>query len=122
MGTCSFRQDDAKEDKALEEITATELNQLMQYDPEIQIIDVREPYEYEIARIPNSKLIPLGEITKRMNELDPLRVAFVYCRSGGRSAKAIEELKKHGYEGRLVNLKGGILAWADEVDKSMPKY
>ena len=106
----------------MEEITATGLYDLMQEDPNIQIIDVREPYEYEIARIPKAKLIPLGEIIKRMDELDPSRTAYIHCRSGGRSAKAIMELKQHGYTGKLVNLKGGIIAWSDEVDKTVPKY
>jgi rhodanese-related sulfurtransferase len=111
-----------KEAKEVEEITATGLYDLMQEDPNIQIIDVREPYEYEIARIPKAKLIPLGEIIKRMDELDPSRTAYIHCRSGGRSAKAIMELKQHGYTGKLVNLKGGIIAWSDEVDKTVPKY
>ncbi len=118
----SVLTENVKEDKDVEEITATELYNLMQEDPDIQIIDVREPHEYEIARIPKAKLIPLGEIIKRMDELDPSRTAYIHCRSGGRSAKAIIELKRHGYTGKLVNLKGGIIAWSDEVDETVPKY
>lgn len=112
----------APEEKVLEEITATELNDLMQKEPDIQIIDVREPFEYEIASIPKARLIPLGEIVKRMHELDPSRTAYIHCKSGGRSAKAIMQLKQNGYTGRLVNLKGGITAWSEEVDKTVPKY
>ena len=87
-----------------------------------QIIDVRETNEYEIARIPNSKLIPLKEIVSRSNEIDPARETVIHCKGGVRSAKAIEALKRAGYAGNLLNLKGGITAWSDEVDPGVPKY
>ncbi len=106
----------------LEEITAAELSELKKNDPDIQIIDVREPFEYEIAQIPDTKLIPLGQIIARSQEIDPSRAAFIHCKSGIRSAKAIASLQEVGYKGKLVNLKGGILAWSDEVDPSVPKY
>jgi adenylyltransferase/sulfurtransferase len=110
------------ETPVLEEITATELNDLIKNNPEIQIIDVREPHEYEIANIPNTKLIPLSQITARAKEIDSSRTAIVHCKGGVRSAKAIGELKTNGFQGRLVNLKGGITAWSDEVDPTVPKY
>ena len=110
------------EKQVLEEITATELNELIKNDREVQIIDVRESYEVEIAKIPNTKLIPLGEVVSRAKEIDQSRTAILHCKGGVRSAKAIEALKNAGYNGRLINLKGGITAWSDEVDPSVAKY
>ena len=106
----------------MEEITATEMKQRLDKGDDIQIIDVREPHEYEIAKIPNSKLIPLGQVLNRMNEIDSDRETVVHCKMGGRSAKAIEALQRSGFQGRLINLKGGITAWSNEVDQSVPKY
>lgn len=110
------------ETQNLEEISATDLNDLIKNNTEIQIIDVREPHEYEIAKIPNTKLIPLSQITERAKEIDSSRTAIVHCKGGVRSAKAIGELRASGFQGRLVNLKGGITAWSDEVDPTVPKY
>ena len=104
------------------EITATELNERLKRGDDIQIIDVREPKEYEAARIPNSKLIPLQEITSRMGEIDAGRETVLHCKMGGRSARAIEALRGAGFSGKLLNLKGGITAWSNEVDPSVPKY
>jgi adenylyltransferase/sulfurtransferase len=106
----------------MEEITATELKQRLDKGDDIQIIDVREPHEYEIGQIPDSKLIPLGQVLNRMNEIDPDRETVVHCKMGGRSAKAIDALQRSGFPGKLVNLKGGITAWSDEVDPRVPKY
>src|SRR5947209_4634223 len=106
----------------MEEITATQLKQRLDQGDDIQIIDVREPHEYEIGQIPNSKLIPLGQVLNRMNEIDPDRETVVHCKMGGRSAKAIDALQRSGFAGRLINLKGGITAWSNEVDPSVPKY
>src|SRR3989475_210738 len=106
----------------MEEITATELKQRLDQGDDIQIIDVREPHEYEIGQIPNSKLIPLGQVLNRMNEIDPERETVMHCKMGGRSAKAIEALQRAGFSGQLINLKGGITAWSNEVDPSVPKY
>jgi sulfur-carrier protein adenylyltransferase/sulfurtransferase len=110
------------EKQDLEEITATQLSELIKNDREVQIIDVREPYEVEIAKIPNTKLIPLGEVVARAKEIDRSRTAILHCKGGVRSAKAIQSLKENGYNGRLINLKGGITAWSDEVDSSVAKY
>jgi adenylyltransferase/sulfurtransferase len=104
------------------EISATELKQRLDHGDDIQIIDVREPNEYEIARLTNTKLIPLGQVLNRMSEIDPSRETVVHCKMGGRSAKAIEALKRAGFTGRLINLKGGITAWSNEVDPGVPKY
>ncbi len=106
----------------LNEITATELKQRLDRGDEIQIIDVREPHEYEIARLPQAKLIPLAQVVNRMNEIDASRETVLHCKGGVRSAKAIEALKQAGFNGKLVNLKGGISGWSDEVDPSVAKY
>jgi adenylyltransferase/sulfurtransferase len=110
------------EEQKMEEITATELKQRLDRGDDIQIIDVREPNEYDIARLPDSKLIPLGQVANRMSEIDPSRETVVHCKMGGRSARAIETLTRAGFAGRLLNLKGGITAWSNEVDPSVPKY
>jgi adenylyltransferase/sulfurtransferase len=106
----------------MEEITPAELKQRLDKGDDIQIVDVREDNEVAIGRIPNSIHIPVGQILGRMNEIDPSRETVVHCKMGGRSARAIEALQRSGFEGKLVNLKGGILRWSDEVDPSVPKY
>ena len=106
----------------MEEISATELKQRLDRGEDIQIIDVREQNEYDIARLPGSKLIPLGQVVNRAGEIDAGRETVVHCKMGGRSAKAIEALTRSGFQGRLINLKGGITAWSNEVDPSVPKY
>jgi sulfur-carrier protein adenylyltransferase/sulfurtransferase len=110
-----------KED-VLEEITVTELSDLIKNNPEVQVIDVREPHEFEIARIPNTQLIPLSQVVQRAKEIDSSRTAILHCKSGVRSGKAIKALQESGFKGKLLNLKGGILAWSDEIDQSVPKY
>ena len=104
------------------EITATELKQKLDNGEDVQIIDVREPSEVAIGRIPNSIHIPLAQVLDRMSEIDPNRDAVVHCKMGGRSARAIMALKQAGYTGNLANLTGGIIAWSNEVDPSVPKY
>src|SRR5215216_4552675 len=106
----------------LEEISATELNARRLRGDKMQIIDVREPHEFEIARIPGTKLIPLGHVVGRMNEIDPEVETIIHCKGGVRSAKAIQALKRAGYQGRLINLRGGITAWAEDVDPRVAKY
>ena len=104
------------------EMTATELKQRLDKGDDIQIIDVREDNEVAVARIPNSVHIPLGQVVNRMSEIDPNRETVVHCKMGGRSARAIDALKRAGFKGNLVNLKGGIIAWSNEVDPTVPKY
>lgn len=108
--------------KEMTEITATQLKERLDRGDLIQIIDVREPNEYEVARIPDARLIPLKDVVNRMSEIDPERETVVHCKMGGRSARAIEALQRSGFSGRLLNLKGGITAWSNEVDPSVPKY
>lgn len=119
---CGLRTAPQTASAELEEITATELKRRIDDGRDTQIIDVREPFEFEIARIPGTKLIPLGEVAARMSEIDPSRETVVHCKAGVRSAKAIAALKQAGFQGRLTNLKGGITAWSDEVDSAVPKY
>jgi molybdopterin/thiamine biosynthesis adenylyltransferase/rhodanese-related sulfurtransferase/molybdopterin converting factor small subunit len=85
------------------------------------LIDVREPHEYQICSIPQAKLIPLGDLPKRVNELDSASEIIAHCKSGMRSAKAVEFLKQAGFR-KVRNMKGGILAWSDKVDPTVPKY
>src|SRR5215470_2123392 len=106
----------------MEDITATDLKALFDSGEDVQLIDVRQPDEYAFAKIPGAKLIPLGEIIKRMDELDSNRLAIMQCKMGGRSARAIDALKHAGYKGELKNLRGGITAWSNEVDPKVPKY
>ncbi len=104
------------------EITANELKNRMDAGEDIQLIDVRQPDEYEFAKIEGAKLIPLGEIVQRMNEIDPNRETVIHCKAGGRSAQAIQALQRAGFTGELRNLRGGITAWSNEVDPKVPKY
>lgn len=85
------------------------------------LIDVREPHEYQICRIPGAKLIPLGELPSRVHELDSSEEIVAYCRSGVRSGKAVDFLRQAGFR-KVKNMVGGILAWSDKVDPSVPKY
>jgi sulfur-carrier protein adenylyltransferase/sulfurtransferase len=106
----------------MQEITATDLKQRLDNGDDIQIVDVREANEVAIARMPNTVHIPLGEVVNRMDEIDPNRETVVHCKGGVRSARAIEALQRSGFKGNLTNLKGGITAWSNEVDPSVPKY
>lgn len=115
-------QEEAKaETNGMPEISAKELKTRMDRKDKFVLVDVREPHEYQIAKIPGAKLIPLGEVAERANELDTADDIVVHCRSGARSAKAIHILQKMGFK-RLHNLKGGILAWSQDVDPSVPQY
>lgn len=106
----------------MEQITSTELKQRMDNGDDIQIVDVREDFEVAMGQIPNAVHIPLGQVLNRMGEIDPTRETVVYCKMGGRSARAIDALQRSGYSGKLINLQGGIIGWSNEVDPSIPKY
>jgi adenylyltransferase/sulfurtransferase len=106
----------------MEEITATELKERLDKGDDIQLIDVREDHEVAIARIPNAIHIPMAQVFNRIDEIDPDRETVVHCKGGGRSARVIEALQRSGFTGKLVNLKGGILGWSNEVDPEVPKY
>lgn len=106
------------------ETSVTELHARLVRGDRVWILDVREPNEFAICRIPGSTLIPLGQLEQRLGELphDEGRPdLIVHCKSGVRSAKAVKLLRSHGFE-RVQNLKGGILAWIDQIDPSLPKY
>lgn len=106
----------------MQEITATELKRRMDAGDDVQIIDVRQPDEYAFAKIKGAKLIPLGEIAQRMDEIDAGKEVVLQCKAGGRSAQAIDILTRAGFKGKMSNLKGGITAWSNEVDSSVLKY
>ena len=120
---CGIRGEEApaQEVTKMEEITVRELKQRMDSGETLTVIDVREPYEYAIARIPGTKLIPLGQIAERAGELDPNAEIILQCRSGKRSADALNQLKAKGFT-NLKNLVGGILAWSEEIDPAVPQY
>jgi adenylyltransferase/sulfurtransferase len=105
----------------LAEATVEELKARLDRHDNVFILDVRNPEEYQICHIPGSVLIPLPELPRRFSELDREREMVVHCKSGMRSAKAIQLLRQQGFQ-KLKNLKGGILAWADRIDRSLPKY
>jgi adenylyltransferase/sulfurtransferase len=86
-----------------------------------ELIDVREPHEYQIARIPGAKLIPLGDLPKRLSELDKNAEIVAHCKMGGRSQQAVDLMKQNGFT-NVRNMTGGITAWSDKVDPSVPKY
>jgi adenylyltransferase/sulfurtransferase len=103
------------------ELTAIELKQRLDRGEKLTIVDVREPNELQINRIPGSLHIPLGDIPKRYSELDPDAELVMQCKSGVRSGKAADFLRSVGFT-RVLNLKGGILDWIDKVDPTQPKY
>jgi adenylyltransferase/sulfurtransferase len=103
------------------EIDAVALKAKLDRGDNFTLIDVREPHEFQICRIPGSTLIPLGELPKRLNELDPSAEYVMHCKMGGRSAKAVELLKQSGFK-NVTNMTGGITAWSDKVDPTVPKY
>src|SRR5262245_19828123 len=103
------------------EISAVELKRRLDRGDKLRIIDVREPNEWQINRIPGAQLIPLGEIPRRYAELDPDEELVMQCKVGGRSAKAADFLRSVGFK-RVLNLRGGILEWIDKVDPTLPKY
>ena len=119
---CGLRGEAAEpEPPAGEEITPRELQAWRQRGRDVLVLDVREPHEYQICSLPDTTLIPLGELPRRLGELPREREIVVHCRSGQRSARAVRLMRQAGFP-RVWNLKGGILAWADEVDPSLPRY
>ena len=111
------------EETTFQEYTPEQLVQRLETGEPLQLIDVREPFEWDIANLEaqGAKLIPLGELTDRVDELDPDTDIVLYCRSGSRSAGAARHLQAHGFQ-RVWNLKGGIKGWAQTVDPEMPTY
>lgn len=104
----------------MKEKTVQELKQLLDSKADFQLIDVREPHEYDIANLA-AELIPMGEVPDNLDKISKEKLVVVHCRSGARSGRIIEYLETLGYD-NLYNLKGGILAWIGEIDPSMTKY
>lgn len=119
-GFCGIESSEVSESNS-QEITPIELKKLLESERKVQLVDVREGFEFEICRISNSKHIPLGQLAKRYREIDPEMETILICHHGIRSRHALEYLEKYGYT-KLKNLLGGIHLWAEEVDFDMPKY
>src|SRR5580704_2839442 len=118
---CGIRGEEAPvSNLTVPEIAPRDLKSRLDRGDDLFILDVREPHEYQICNLQGT-LIPLGELSRRVNELDSSREIVAHCRSGKRSAEAVEFLRSAGFR-KIWNLKGGILAWSDEVDPSVPKY
>ena len=118
---CGIRGEEAPTPQtSVPEITPRDLKARLDRGDDLYILDVREPHEYQICNL-GGHLIPLGDLSKRVSELDSSREIVAHCRSGKRSAEAVEFLQRAGFR-KVLNLKGGILAWSDDVDPSVPKY
>jgi sulfur-carrier protein adenylyltransferase/sulfurtransferase len=118
---CGIRGEEAPAPQTtVPEMTPRELKTRLDRGDDLYILDVREPHEYQICNI-GGHLIPLSDLSRRVNELDSAQEIVAHCRSGKRSAEAAEFLRSAGFR-KIWNLKGGILAWSDEVDASVPKY
>ena len=117
---CGIRGEEAPVTSRVPEIQPEELKVSLDAGKDIFILDVREPHEYQICNL-GGYLIPLGDLPARMNELDSSREIVAHCRSGVRSAKAVTLLRQAGFR-KVKNLAGGILAWSDKVDSTIPKY
>jgi sulfur-carrier protein adenylyltransferase/sulfurtransferase len=117
---CGIRGEEKPVETGIPEIQVEELKRRLDAGDNLFVLDVREPHEYQICNI-GGYLIPLGDLPKRVSELDSSREIVAHCRSGVRSAKAVGFLQQAGFK-KVHNLAGGILAWADRVDPKMPKY
>ncbi len=123
INTCETdtTDDDEMESNTMNSLTAIELKKEMDQGSPLVVVDVREQREWDLCRIPGAKLIPLSQFPERVSELNAADNIVLYCRSGGRSAQAASFLSKSGFK-QVRNLTGGILAWSDHVDPSVPKY
>jgi len=117
---CGIRGEEKPVETGVVEMQVEELKRRLDAGEDLFVLDVREPHEYQICNI-GGHLIPLGDLPKRVSELDSSREIVAHCRSGVRSAKAVNFLQQAGFK-KVHNLAGGILAWADRVDPKMPKY
>jgi molybdopterin/thiamine biosynthesis adenylyltransferase/rhodanese-related sulfurtransferase len=120
---CGIPQADAEAEKEMDvpTINPIELKKMFDRKEDFVLIDVREPFEYDICRIDRAQLIPLGELPARLSELDSADEIVIHCKSGARSAKALRILQEAGFK-KVLNLEGGITAWSDQVDPTVPKY
>ena len=117
---CGVRGAEKPATANIEDMTPEELKQRLDAGDDLFVLDVREPNEYQICNL-GGHLIPLNDLPKRVSELDASREIVVHCKMGGRSAKAVDFLKQAGFT-RVHNLAGGINAWAERIDPTMPKY
>ena len=113
--------DGGSKDEAVPEVTPIELAARIGRREDFDLLDVREPHEWAIGKLPGARLVPLGTLAEAAAALDPARDVVVYCRAGVRGAKAVRQLQANGFH-RVVNLTGGIIRWSDEVDPTVPKY
>ncbi len=104
----------------MKEISVQELKQIIDNKEDFQLIDVREPHEYEICNL-GAPLIPMNEVPDNLDKISKDKKLVIHCRSGARSGRIVEYLEQAGYT-NAHNLKGGILEWADKIDPTMPKY
>lgn len=118
---CGIPDAPAAPPPAAGELEPTDVKAMLDAGHDFLLIDVREVHEYQIAFIPAAKLIPLGQLPQRLSEIPQEATIVVHCKSGMRSAKAVDLLKQSGYA-NVRNMKGGILAWSDKVDPTVPKY
>ena len=118
---CGVGGDPEQDPNGVPEITPSELATKQQRRDDFDLIDVREPHEWAIAKIPGARLVPLSAFTESLATFDSARDIVVHCKMGGRSAKAVRQLQAAGFK-RVWNLAGGILRWSDDVDPSVPKY
>jgi adenylyltransferase/sulfurtransferase len=109
------------QDNTSDEISVHDLKEIYSSGRDVVILDVREPHEWDICRLPNTLLMPMSEIQTRYKELDPNAEIVIHCRSGVRSLRALEFLRDEGFK-NLKSVKGGILAWSEEIDPSVPQY
>jgi len=107
--------------EAVPEVTPVELAARIGRREDFDLLDVREPHEWAIGKLPGARLVPLGTLAEAVAALDPSRDVVVYCRAGVRGAKAVRQLQANGFR-RVANLTGGIIRWSDEVDPTVPKY
>ena len=108
--------------KPIDAITALDLKKRLDNGDRIQFIDIREPHERAIVKWPGAVVMPLGQLVRRMDELDPTADAVFLCKIGQRSILGIRSLQEAGYKGKLLNLQDGLNAWARDVDNTMPIY
>lgn len=118
---CGVKQQE-EEEEPVEGIEAKELKRRLDAGERITIVDVREPHERAITKFLDAKVIPIGQLGRRQNELDPAVDTVFVCKEGKRSILAVNTLREAGYKGRMYNLKDGINAWARDVDPTMPQY
>lgn len=120
---CGLKKGEGEKTVTIPEMTVYELKAKMDRKDDFILLDVREPFEYEIAKIPGSRLIPVGQLPNRLNELEPFKDKEIvaHCKMGGRSAKAVELLLNSGFK-KVWNVVGGIAEWSNKIDPAVPKY